>query len=32
VLALCAGTLSLFRRRLFSSRPAQVHKVIHKDA
>jgi MFS family permease len=32
VLALCAGTLSLFRRRLFSSRPAQVHMVIHKDA
>ncbi|MDP2847315.1 MAG: MFS transporter [Humidesulfovibrio sp.] len=32
ILAAGAGCLSLFRRRLFSAKPAQVHCVVKKDA
>jgi len=31
-LALAAGCLSLYRRRLFTSKPPQEHRVVHKDA
>jgi len=31
-LAAVAGLLSIYRRRLFTQKPAQEHRVVHKDA
>ncbi len=32
ILAACAACLSLYRRKLFTSKPPQEHRVVHKDA